>query len=642
MVRSFFGRRYMRRIEDIGTTEKVIGVFLLLLIVGIVAGFAVQVSSNREYLFEVDEAAYRSSDKAREVAVAGQMLPTLGDLRWRAVGEAEAIPADDLPAALGNEASDLIEFGVQWVYQRRYETVQEPRSGLTALVCDAGSPAQAFGLCRTRRPADFEVLNVGRDGWLAGSGFSAGFWNGRYYTELNTTADLPEAATTFEASARVFASVQLGYGNLSWAERMLPLEGRIPGSFRYMHRAAWGIESLNNLYLVDLNGGVTAWVMDAETPSRADAVIEDIKAHSKSSPEVEATYEYGGGEVGTPHEIRESGPLTIVPWEGGGMAVFPAGRFVHGVFGSDSDRVTTVAMSAYVETASRPEAPADTYAGADEAEPENPFPDPGVENWRVPGEVSRYTPDTLYQKINGRADAFLQFHAVGLTFGTYYHGSDSNRFIDVYWYDMGEPVNAFGMYRAEAPPESTTASIGADGYETGGAVFFRKGSSYVQVLPVGLEEDDTGVALKIAERLAARIEDSGEDKWALGVLPQQRRIDSSFEYIAQNAFGLAFLTEVFAAEYDLDEVRLTLFVHRAKDAADGKALFDQYGESFDKYGRVIWRDPDESRLIVAGEVAGMIDVVFAKGRYLGGVAGAEDVEAAKKAAAAFYDGLTLP
>jgi hypothetical protein len=324
------------------------------------------------------------------------------------------------------------------------------------------------------------------------------------------------------------------------------------------------------------------------------------------------------------------------------MAVFPAGRFVHGVFGSDSDRVTTVAMIAYAEIASLPEALADTYAGADEAELENPFPDPGVENWRVPGEVSRYTPDTLYQKINGRADAFLQFHVVGLALGTYYHQSDSNRFIDVYWYDMGEPVNAFGMYRAEAPPESTTVSIGADGYETGGAVFFRKGASYVQVLPVGLEEDDTGVALKIAELLAARIEDSGEDKWALGVLPQQRRIDSSFEYIAQNAFGLAFLTEIFAAEYDLDEGRLTLFIHRAKDTADSGALFAQYGESFGKYGRVIWRDPDESRLIVAGEVAGMIDVVFAKGRYLGGVAGAEDVEAAKKAATAFYDGLTMP
>ena len=308
MVRSFFGRRYMRRIEEIGTTEKVIGVFLLLLIVAIVAGFAVQVSSNREYLFEVDEAAYGSSDKAREVTVAGQMLPPLGDLRWRAVGEAEAIPADDLPVILGDEAYDLIDFGVQWVYRRRYETMQEPRSGLTVLVCDAASPAQAFGLCRARRPEDFEVLNVGRDGWLAGSGVSAGFWNGRYYTELKTTADLPEAATTLETFAKVFASVQLGYGDLSWAEGMLPLEGRIPGSFRYLHRAAWGVESLNKLYLVDLTGGVTAWVMDAETPSRAESMIKDIKARSMSSPD----------------EVQESGPLTIVPWDGGEMAVFAA------------------------------------------------------------------------------------------------------------------------------------------------------------------------------------------------------------------------------------------------------------------------------------------------------------------------------
>ncbi len=272
----------------------------------------------------------------------------------------------------------------------------------------------------------------------------------------------------------------------------------------------------------------------------------------------------------------------------------------------------------------------------------NPFPDAGVEGWRAPTRVSRYTPETLYEKINGRADTYLQFHMVGLTFGTYSHGTNTDRLIDVYWYDMGEPVNALGMYQAEASPDTTPIAIGRDGYQVGGAVFFRKGSSYVQVLPTMLGEDDAGVALNIAKMLAEAIEDIVGEWWALNVLPKSKRVKDSFRYIAQDAFSMGFLSDVYAAEYDVDGEPITLFVHRAGAAASAKVLFDRYVEFFNEYGRVIWNDPDASRLIVAGDVAAMIDVVFVKDRYVGGVTGAENAEVAKTAAVAFYEELTPP
>jgi hypothetical protein len=145
---------------------------------------------------------------------------------------------------------------------------------------------------------------------------------------------------------------------------------------------------------------------------------------------------------------------------------------------------------------------------------ENPFPHAGVPGWRVPGSVAHFTPDTLYQKINGRADTYLQFHVVGLTFGSYAHETDSRRRVDVYWYDMGEPVNALGIYRAEAPPEATAVSIGAEGYHVGGAVFFRKGSSYVQVMAAGPGEADADAALEVARHVAERIDDTDDDSSA--------------------------------------------------------------------------------------------------------------------------------
>lgn len=137
---------------------------------------------------------------------------------------------------------------------------------------------------------------------------------------------------------------------------------------------------------------------------------------------------------------------------------------------------------------------------------DSPFPDAGLDGWRVPAKIERFTHDSLYVKIDGRADAYLKFDVVGLTFGRYYHEGDAERTVDVYWYDMGAPANALGMYQSEESPEATPVSIGQAAYQVGGAVFFCQGSSYVQVIPAGLTDADVRAALSIAKRLAGRIE----------------------------------------------------------------------------------------------------------------------------------------
>jgi len=137
---------------------------------------------------------------------------------------------------------------------------------------------------------------------------------------------------------------------------------------------------------------------------------------------------------------------------------------------------------------------------------ENPFPDPALAGWSAPGRVDRFDADNLYIEIDGRAAAYLQHGCVGLTVGTYQHETDADRAIDVYWYDMATPENALAMYRSEEPPEAPPILIGRAGYQVGGAVFFCKGPSYVQVIPRGLGDDDGQAALKIAQRVVSQME----------------------------------------------------------------------------------------------------------------------------------------
>jgi hypothetical protein len=138
---------------------------------------------------------------------------------------------------------------------------------------------------------------------------------------------------------------------------------------------------------------------------------------------------------------------------------------------------------------------------------ENPFPGCGLEGWQPPERVDRFSAENLYTKIDGQADAYLRFHVAGLTFGTYRHEADAARAIDVYWYDMGAPANALGMYESEEPPGVGSVAVGDKGYQVGGAVLFCKGAAYVQVLPSSLDDADARAALRIAECLDDRIKE---------------------------------------------------------------------------------------------------------------------------------------
>jgi hypothetical protein len=231
---------------------------------------------------------------------------------------------------------------------------------------------------------------------------------------------------------------------------------------------------------------------------------------------------------------------------------------------------------------------------------------------------------------------------VGLAFGTYYHESAADRTIDVYWYDMGEGVNAFGIYQAEASPDATPVQIGREGYQAGGAVFFWEGASYVQVLPIGSDESDEEVALEIARAISARLDDSGGEMWALDVLPADGRVPNSLAFLAKDAFGLDFLAAVFTARYDFAGAEITLFVHRAEDEASARALLEEYGRFFEKYGQRVSNESGEAAGMIVGTVAGVTDAVFVKGRYLGGVAGADDPARALRAAREFHGSLTAP
>jgi len=84
---------------------------------------------------------------------------------------------------------------------------------------------------------------------------------------------------------------------------------------------------------------------------------------------------------------------------------------------------------------------------------------PEVPGWTPEGDVQSFGPDNLWEYINGAADAFLVYGFRLLTVGEVTSGEVT---VAISIYDMSTPINAFGIYRSEAPQDVARLAIGGE------------------------------------------------------------------------------------------------------------------------------------------------------------------------------------
>ncbi len=270
-----------------------------------------------------------------------------------------------------------------------------------------------------------------------------------------------------------------------------------------------------------------------------------------------------------------------------------------------------------------------------EAENEPRLPTVELSGWSEAAEGRVYTPEDLWEKINGRADFYLAFHMVRMVFGTYVDSRDPGRFLDVYRYEMSTPDDAFGVYCAEMSRQPRFVDVGGGGYVTVGGVFFWKGGSYVRVEASDGSEELADAALKVARAVARIVLDGGRRFWADARLPQEDRVAGSFRRDATHAFGPGFLPDVFCAEYRANGVACTTFVCRAEDEPSARAAFEAYAAFFQKHGRLLKRDAREGFDLLVGEAGEVVDAVVVARHYLGGVRAVNHPALAEQRAIAF-------
>jgi len=201
---------------------------------------------------------------------------------------------------------------------------------------------------------------------------------------------------------------------------------------------------------------------------------------------------------------------------------------------------------------------------------------PTLSGWHA-GEAPRaFGPENLFEYINGAAEAYLSYDFRALAVGDYVADA-SKAAVTAEIYDMGTPLNAFGIYGAERFSESRFIDVGSQGYAEDGVLNFLHGRYYVKLLCFDCEGDGSGTLAGFARAFIALT--PGEPKGfppLLRTLPRRGLVANSEKYILRNVLGFAFLHDGYLAAYRDGDASYDGFLVEAASAEEAEAMRTRY------------------------------------------------------------------
>jgi hypothetical protein len=270
--------------------------------------------------------------------------------------------------------------------------------------------------------------------------------------------------------------------------------------------------------------------------------------------------------------------------------------------------------------------------------------------------LETFNAENLFEKIDGRAESFIQYDVVGMAY-TYFHpeGDEASE-AQVYIFEMASALKAFGKYGSEKPDEVAAVPVGAEGYTAAGSVFFHQDRYYVQIVTTTDDAKVSAFALEVAKKIAARMkpagtavadgspEPAGGPKVAtpellFKILPAGPG-RAGEKYVAQDVFGYSFFTDVFLADYSEGTATWQGFVRPYASPAEAKAIVAKYLGEVKEFGAQVKELTVEGADgAVQSTLDGLTDVILLKGNTIAGANGCTDAAKAEAFARAFAKSL---
>jgi hypothetical protein len=200
---------------------------------------------------------------------------------------------------------------------------------------------------------------------------------------------------------------------------------------------------------------------------------------------------------------------------------------------------------------------------------------PKLEGWAFSEAPVLYGPESLFEYIDGAAEAFIGYDLIDAAVGQYKPPAGTATLTSEV-YDMGKPLNAFGIYTTERYPESRFLPIGVQGYIEEGTLNFLAGRYYVKLMAYDAGDKTESVLRAAAADILRKIGDPGGFPALLGAFPAEGRLANTEKFILKSFLGLEFLKNGLVAAYKGGAGDYDAFVIEAASEAEAAAMLTRY------------------------------------------------------------------
>jgi hypothetical protein len=208
-----------------------------------------------------------------------------------------------------------------------------------------------------------------------------------------------------------------------------------------------------------------------------------------------------------------------------------------------------------------------------------------VSGWTRGEEVRGFSPDNLYELIDGAAENFLAYGFQQMVTAEYNNPQKPSQ-VELEIYRMQDSKNAFGVYASECNPDSEFKKIGAEGYIGGTALNFWSGPYYVKITVFKEDADLKQEMVKLAENVSKKIGSAGVVPPEINSFPSADMLPHSVRYISKDVLGQVAFKEGFEAKYKRGDKESKIVITLPGDEAAAKDALDKYKQFVAGSGKV--------------------------------------------------------
>ena len=259
-------------------------------------------------------------------------------------------------------------------------------------------------------------------------------------------------------------------------------------------------------------------------------------------------------------------------------------------------------------------------------------------------EAETYTPENLYEKIDGKAPLYIESGFVKLFTQRFVSEKNESLWFELFIFDMAAGRNAFSVYSVQKRADAEAFPAMQFAYSTGNALYFVRDRYYVELVGSSESADLSGAMADAAGKLAGQLAVGKVIEIPeLTLFPQENMVAGSAKLYLSDAFGFDGLSNTFVCQYKVGEEFVTAFISKRPGPRDAQTTAEGY------YTFLISNDgkakptSDETLKAVEGKVLDFYsttEIIFTIGPYVAGVHEAKNQGSAEKLAAQLIDKLS--